>query len=304
MSSKNKKTASIFSKYFSDSEKSDLINMLTHHEGGFYSVAYEDTKKIYTAGVGVNLSNVPHLTKKQRTGREAIDPKRLQKLFFKRLNGATSDAINFIGGTKAFRKLSTVRKSVLVQMAFNLGAKRLKGFDRFRAFTQKGLWTNAQNEMIDSDWHNDVGTRALDLEKSFLTDSYYIENQPQTSKTLLDLANQKNAIAAEHDAEELRKWTLPELEVDPLDAVKKSLKEDSSKDALVRQQSYMSKRARLDKEIFEKFGRPIDFTVMPSKNRHKSAHTDALASSATDFIGNLKLLPSRLLSINPDVPNK
>ena len=46
----------------------------------------------------------------------------------------------------------------------------------------------------------------------------------------------------------------------------------------------MSKRARLDKEIFEKFGRPIDFTVMPSENRHKSAYTGALTSSATDFI--------------------
>jgi len=314
-SKKDKKIASILSKYFSDSEKSDLINMLTYHEGGFYSVAYMDSKDIPTAGVGINLSNVQNLTKKQKAGQESIDAKRLQKLFIKRLNRSTSDAISFVGGTKAFRKLSTTRKSILVQMAFNLGLTKLNGFKRFKTYTRAaiaakgkkeelGLWSNAQMEMIDSDWHNDVGMRALDFEKSFLDDNYYISDELQTSQTLLDLASKKNAIAAEHDAEELRKWTLPELEVDPLDAVKKSLKEDSSKDALVRQQSYMSKRARLDKEIFEKFGRPIDFTVMPSKNRHKSAYTGALASSATDFIGNLKLLPSRLLSINPDVPNK
>ncbi len=239
-SKKDKKTASILSKYFLDSEKSDLINMLTYHEGGFYSVAYMDSKDIPTAGVGINLSNVQNLTKKQKAGQESIDAKRLQKLFIKRLNRSTSDAISFVGGTKAFRKLSTTRKSILVQMAFNLGLTKLNGFKRFKTYTRAaiaakgkkeelGLWSNAQMEMIDSDWHNDVGMRALDFEKSFLDDNYYISDELQTSQTLLDLASKKNAIAAKHDQEELRKLAIPQTEADPIDRAEKILKTSSVK---------------------------------------------------------------------------
>jgi len=239
-SKKDKKTASILSKYFLDSEKSDLINMLTYHEGGFYSVAYMDSKDIPTAGVGINLSNVQNLTKKQKAGQESIDAKRLQKLFIKRLNRSTSDAISFVGGTKAFRKLSTTRKSILVQMAFNLGLTKLNGFKRFKTYTRAaiaakgkkeelGLWSNAQMEMIDSDWHNDVGMRALDFEKSFLDDNYYISDELQTSQTLLDLASKKNTIAAKHDQEELRKLAIPQTEADPVDRAEKILKMSSVK---------------------------------------------------------------------------
>ena len=219
-------------------------NMLTYHEGGFYSVAYMDSKDIPTAGVGINLSNVQNLTKKQKAGQESIDAKRLQKLFIKRLNRSTSDAISFVGGTKAFRKLSTTRKSILVQMAFNLGLTKLNGFKRFKTYTRAaiaakgkkeelGLWSNAQMEMIDSDWHNDVGMRALDFEKSFLDDNYYISDELQTSQTLLDLASKKNAIAAKHDQEELRKLAIPQTEADPIDRAEKILKTSSVIDCVI-----------------------------------------------------------------------
>jgi len=199
-----------------------------------------DSKNIPTAGVGVNLSNVQNLTQKQKAGQEAIDAKRLQKIFIKRLNRSTSDAISFVGGTKSFRKLSTIRKSVLVQMAFNMGLTRLNDFKRFKTYTRAaiaakgqkeelGLWSNAQMEMIDSDWHDDVGMRALDFEKSFLADNYYISDNLQTPQTLLDLAGKKNAIAAKHDQEELRKLATPQTEVDPVERAKKILKISSVK---------------------------------------------------------------------------
>jgi len=49
-------------------------------------------------------------------------------------------------------------------------------------------------------------------------------------------------------------------------ADKKPVSDNLSKDAQVRQQSYMSERARIDKAVFEKVGIPIDFTVMPQPN--------------------------------------
>tara|TARA_B100000029_G_scaffold126389_1_gene120056 strand:- start:284 stop:1000 length:717 start_codon:yes stop_codon:yes gene_type:complete len=226
-------------KIFTPSERKDLINMLTHHEGGFHTVAYPDTKDMFTAGVGVNLSTVPDLTEDQKTGKAPIDADRLKKLFNKRLNTATNDAIKFVGSKKDFQKLSKVRQSVLVQMAFNLGAPKLNSFTRFKAFTKLAIhfkgtdtglpsestgsislrkdkdvfvkspkhkninkyWLEAAKEMGDSQWAGQTGTRALDLQKSFLADQYYIDDKVQTHQTLQELADKKNNAALISDNE-------------------------------------------------------------------------------------------------------
>ena len=62
-------------------------------------------------------------------------------------------------------------------------------------------------------------------------------------------------------------------------------KEDSSgsKDEFVRQQSYMSKQAKLDKDVFEKFGRPIDFKVNPVSS------TSDLQEIDSDIVGGVNL---------------
>lgn len=228
-------------KIFSSSERKDLINMLTHHEGGFHTVAYPDTEDVFTAGVGVNLSTVPDLTKDQRTGKAPIDANRLNKLFNKRLNTATNDAIKFVGSKKDFKKLSKVRQGVLVQMAFNLGAPKLNSFKRFKAFTKLAIhfkgtdtglpyestdsvnlrknkdvfvkspknknvhkyWLEAAREMGDSQWAEQTGTRAVDLQKSFLADQYYIDDKVQTDKTLQELADKKNLQALNIDNEKV-----------------------------------------------------------------------------------------------------
>jgi len=90
-------------------------------------------------------------------------------------------------------------------------------------------------------------------------------------------------------------------------ADKKPVSDNLSKDAQVRQQSYMSERARIDKAVFEKVGIPIDFTVMPQPN--EPSIWENLTNNATKVfeeftkdienamqkIGSLKINPEDLL---------
>lgn len=54
-------------------------------------------------------------------------------------------------------------RSILINMAFNLGEPRLKTFVRFRKALQEGNWYEAGYEMQESLWFDHVGTRAKRL---------------------------------------------------------------------------------------------------------------------------------------------
>ena len=216
MSNKNKKTSTL-SELFTSRQQTDLINMLTYHEGGFHTVAYSDTKEKMTAGIGINLSSVKGLSREQRTGKAEIPRKTLEKLFNKKLETAAKDAIQFIGKKEEFKQLSPVKRSAIVQMAFNMGLPRLKGFKRFRAFTkagiafkgrpeEKGFFVKAQNEMIHSKWSRQTGNRAIDLQKSFLTDKLMVDDKDQNYFMLKAHADGKNKLAANNSQEKINSF--------------------------------------------------------------------------------------------------
>lgn len=69
-----------------------------------------------------------------------------------------------------WRTLSDVRQRVLIDMCFNMGLAKLLGFRRMLAAARAGRWGDAVAEMVDSDWHRQVGGRALRLEAMMLTD--------------------------------------------------------------------------------------------------------------------------------------
>src|SRR3989442_3510714 len=56
--------------------------------------------------------------------------------------------------------LDEVRRAVMVNMAFNLGAQGLAGFTHMLAAVKAGQWGLAADEMIHSQWHQQVGVRA------------------------------------------------------------------------------------------------------------------------------------------------
>lgn len=56
--------------------------------------------------------------------------------------------------------LDEARRGVLVNMAFNMGIGGLLGFKKMLAACEKGEWTTAAAEMLDSEWAAQVGVRA------------------------------------------------------------------------------------------------------------------------------------------------
>jgi lysozyme len=59
--------------------------------------------------------------------------------------------------------LDEVRKSVLLNMCFNLGISGLLGFKNTLAFVKAGDWERAANGMLASKWAKQVGRRAIEL---------------------------------------------------------------------------------------------------------------------------------------------
>jgi len=62
-----------------------------------------------------------------------------------------------------YNGLDEVRKSVLLNMCFNLGIKGLMEFKNTLAFIKAGDWERAANGMLASKWAKQVGRRAIEL---------------------------------------------------------------------------------------------------------------------------------------------
>jgi lysozyme len=62
-----------------------------------------------------------------------------------------------------YNGLDEVRKSVLLNMCFNLGINGLLGFKNTLAFVEAGDWERAANNMLVSRWAKQVGRRAIEL---------------------------------------------------------------------------------------------------------------------------------------------
>ncbi|QEE30787.1 hypothetical protein FTW19_23975 [Terriglobus albidus] len=60
----------------------------------------------------------------------------------------------------SFPTLTATRQAVLIDMAFNLGLKRLAGFRKTLALLAAGDFAAAANEMLDSAWAREVPKRA------------------------------------------------------------------------------------------------------------------------------------------------
>lgn len=61
--------------------------------------------------------------------------------------------------------LDDVRRAVLLDMTFNLGAGGVAKFKRFLAAMERADWPDAATEMRNSKWWHQVGTRGSRLER-------------------------------------------------------------------------------------------------------------------------------------------
>jgi len=127
----------------------DIAKVLSmRHEGRRLRV-YLDSHGIPSIGYGRNLQD------------KGITPEEAELLLDNDLRDAAADARAVFG--EPFEGLSGMRKAVLVDMALNLGRKRLGGFRKTVAAVRAGDHAGVVREMMDSEWaRDDVPSRAED----------------------------------------------------------------------------------------------------------------------------------------------
>lgn len=114
---------------------------------------YKDSVGIWTIGVGHNIE-------------ERGISKEVSRLMLKEDLDAVLEECR---GLDYWDALSAVRRIVVADMVFNLGLSR---FLRFRNLNKALLiqdYTLAGHEMQDSRWYNQVGRRAVKLQKAMIT---------------------------------------------------------------------------------------------------------------------------------------
>ena len=126
-----------------------LLEMLKRHEG-VKSHVYLCSAGYETIGVGRNIS---------KSGMGLSDDEVDYLL--------ENDIVRVIKELSSeypwFRGLDDVRKDAIIDISFNLGATRLRGFKRALAAMEVADYTTASLEFLDSKWSRDVKGRSTEL---------------------------------------------------------------------------------------------------------------------------------------------
>lgn len=132
-----------------------LVNQVHHdlkrHEGCRLK-PYQDTEGVWTNGYGHTkgiTKNSPVITQDQA-----------EEWLREDIQDALADAKRLISN---YNDLSLVRKSVVVNMAFNLGYHRFKKFKNTILYIESEQWSSAAMGMLNSLWARQVGQRATEL---------------------------------------------------------------------------------------------------------------------------------------------
>jgi lysozyme len=68
-----------------------------------------------------------------------------------------------------FSGLDGVRQAAVVELIFNMGLARFKGFKKFIGFMSEHRWVHAAGELKNSLWYTQVGNRAPTIINQILT---------------------------------------------------------------------------------------------------------------------------------------
>jgi len=127
-----------------------IIAMLKLHEG-VETHAYKCTNDKITIGVGRNID---------KAGGLGLSDDEIEYL----LNNDIDRVIKELGSSYPwFSDLDGVRQAALIDLCFNIGGPRLKGFVKALGAMQDGDYERAADEFIDSRWASQVGSRALEI---------------------------------------------------------------------------------------------------------------------------------------------
>ena len=136
-----------------------LIAMLKRHEG-VETHAYECSEGKITVGVGRNID--------QRGGM-GLSEDEVEYLLENDIDRVIKELAKAFPW---FNKLDDVRRDAMIDISFNLGATRLRGFKRALSAMEREEYAEAATEFLDSRWAKQVGGRALELTDLIKTGEY------------------------------------------------------------------------------------------------------------------------------------
>jgi lysozyme len=128
--------------------KAAMYRQLVQHEG-LRLTPYTDTVGKLTIGVGRNLTD------------NGVSELEAEGMCIRDMDDVDADLDRNVAW---WREMSEPRQMVFVDMCFNLGWPRFSQFRRMLASAEDGDYATAADEMIDSRWARQVGTRADLLE--------------------------------------------------------------------------------------------------------------------------------------------
>lgn len=130
-----------------------LQQFIGEHEGNIDHV-YLDSRGFKTAGIGHLLAGTSY-----RVGQH-VSAKQVATWFKQDVAGAIAGAKRKLGG--AYDKLDEARKTVAIDMVFNLGEAGFGEFHRTIHAIQTGRFAEAASNMLQSLWAKQVGHRAVE----------------------------------------------------------------------------------------------------------------------------------------------
>ncbi len=133
----------------------ELINQLKKHEG-FSKTPYKCTAGKLTIGYGRNL---------EANGINEEEAELMLNIDVLKVKRDVNNAIP----ANTLKHLNGARKSVLYNMAFNLGISGLLGFKKMLAALAIGDFTEAAKQMLDSKWSTQVKGRSAELAEQMRT---------------------------------------------------------------------------------------------------------------------------------------
>lgn len=138
-----------------------LIDQLKEDEGCKLHV-YEDSRGILTAGYG-------HNCEAHHEGLSLYDPITIEQAESWLLSDAAEASRDVDARLPWAPNLDTVRHDILVNMAFNMGIEGLLAFHRTLAMMEAGNYDGAADVMLESQWAQEVPSRAARLSKEMKT---------------------------------------------------------------------------------------------------------------------------------------
>ena len=136
-----------------------LISMLKRHEG-VETHAYKCSENKTTIGVGRNVD---------KNGGLGLSDDEVDYLL---QNDIDRVVVELDSEYDWFSDLDEVRQDAMIDISFNLGQTRLRGFKNALSAMAEGDWGEAADQFMDSRWSGQVGDRAKNLTDMIRTGAY------------------------------------------------------------------------------------------------------------------------------------